>query len=42
MIGDSGRDVEAGEAAGCIQSIQVETNKQGALLEVINKIIRMS
>lgn len=42
MIGDNVTDVEAGKAAGCKESIMVETNKQGALLEVCESIIRMS
>lgn len=42
MIGDSERDVEAGKAAGCKDSILVETNKENALLKVCEDIIRMS
>lgn len=42
MIGDSERDVEAGKAAGCKESIMVETNKENSLLEVCENIIRMS
>ncbi len=42
MIGDSERDVEAGKAAGCKESIMVETNKENALQEVCEDIIRMS
>ena len=42
MIGDSERDVEAGKAAGCKESIMVETNKEDSLLEVCESIIRMS
>ena len=42
MIGDSERDVEAGKAAGCKESIMVETNKENSLLEVCESIIRMS
>jgi histidinol phosphatase-like enzyme len=42
MIGDSERDVEAGKAAGCKESIMVETNKEDSLLEVCGSIIRMS
>jgi len=38
MIGDSERDVEAGRAAGCLESIQVETNKQGAMVSAIEKV----
>ena len=39
MIGDSTRDVEAGRAAGCKQSFQIETNKANSLLEVIKTIV---
>ena len=39
MIGDSERDVEAGKAAGCKDSILIETNKDGALLEVCDSIL---
>ena len=42
MIGDSERDVDAGNAAGCKDSILIETNKQGALLDTVKKIIQMS
>lgn len=38
MIGDSERDVEAGRNAGCKESIMVDTNKQDALLEVIEQL----
>lgn len=39
MIGDSHRDVEAGENAGVKKSIKVEENKAGALMEVLNRIL---
>ena len=39
MIGDSHRDVEAGENAGVKKSIKVEENETGALMEVLNKIL---
>ena len=39
MIGDSHRDVEAGENAGVKKSIKVEENKAGALMEVLNQIL---
>jgi D-glycero-D-manno-heptose 1,7-bisphosphate phosphatase len=42
MIGDSERDVKAGKAAGCKESIMVETNKENSLLEICESIIRMS
>jgi len=42
IIGDSERDVEAGKAAGCKESIMVETNKEDSLLEVCESIIRVS
>lgn len=35
MIGDRKNDILAGEAAGCGESIQIETNKEYALLNVI-------
>ena len=38
MIGDSGRDVEAGQNAGCKESILIETNAPGALLSTIQEI----
>ena len=39
MIGDSERDVAAGNAAGCKQSFLIKKNESGALLSIINKII---
>ena len=39
MIGDSNRDVEAGENAGVKKSIKVEENKTGTLMEVLNQIL---
>ena len=39
MIGDSTRDVEAGRAAGCKQSFQIETNKANSLLDIIKIIL---
>lgn len=39
MIGDSIRDVEAGKAAGCKDSVLIETNKANALLQVCESII---
>ena len=39
MIGDSTRDVEAGRAAGCKQSFQIETNKANSLLDIIKTIL---
>ena len=39
MIGDSDRDVEAGNAAGCKQSFFIKTNEPDALLSIVNKII---
>ena len=35
MIGDSDRDIEAGIAVGCKQSIKIETNKNAELKQVI-------
>ncbi len=40
MIGDSYRDVEAGENAGVKASIKVEENEAGALLAAVNNIIK--
>lgn len=40
LIGDSTRDVDAGRAAGCKQSFQIETNKANSLLEVIKTIVK--
>ena len=37
MIGDSDRDVQAGQQAGCKQSILIKKNKNYALLELSNK-----
>ncbi len=39
MVGDSDRDVKAGESAGCKQSLLIERNKPNALKETINKIL---
>lgn len=39
MIGDSERDVAAGNAAGCKQSYFLNTNEPEALLSIINKIM---
>ena len=40
MIGDSDRDFKAGQNAGCLQSIQIETNSPYALLNTIKTIIK--
>jgi phosphoglycolate phosphatase-like HAD superfamily hydrolase len=40
MIGDSELDVEAGKNAGCKESILVEKNKKGVLLNTIREIIK--
>lgn len=40
MIGDSDNDVEAGQNAGCKESIKIEKNKANALLESINSIVK--
>lgn len=42
MIGDTTRDVQAGQNAGCKDSIMVETNKANALLMAIKKIINQT
>ena len=39
MIGDRVSDVQAGENAGCKQSVQVETNRPYALLDVLKSLI---
>lgn len=39
MIGDRVSDVQAGESAGCKQSVQVETNRPYALLDVLKSLI---
>lgn len=39
MIGDSERDVEAGKAAGCKESVKIETNSSQALLNAVKRII---
>lgn len=38
MIGDSSTDVEAGQNAGCRESILIETNRENALLNTIRHI----
>lgn len=38
MIGDSDRDLQAGNAAGCKESILIERNSDNALLRAINHI----
>lgn len=40
MIGDSHRDVEAGENAGVKKSILIKENNENALLSIINEIIK--
>lgn len=40
MIGDSDNDVEAGQNAGCKESIKIEKNKANALLESVNSIVK--
>ena len=39
MIGDSDRDVEAGDAAGCEDSILLPKNRSNALVDIINRLI---
>ena len=39
MIGDSPRDVGAGEAAGVKQSFQIETNRPGTLQELVELLL---
>ena len=38
MIGDNSTDVEAGQNAGCKESILIETNRENALLNIIRHI----
>lgn len=40
MIGDSNRDVEAGENAGVKKSILIKENNENAMLSIINEIIK--
>ena len=40
MIGDGWRDVEAGKAAGCKDSILIEANKDEALLAAVDIILK--
>ena len=40
MIGDSERDVEAGKAAGCKESLLIKTNEDDALLEAVRLILK--
>lgn len=39
MIGDDDRDVQAGQNAGCKESIKIETNKDKALLESVKVVL---
>lgn len=39
MIGDSHRDVEAGENAGVMKSVKVDENKENGLLQAIKQIV---
>ena len=39
MIGDSDRDVQAGENAGCKVSVKIGTNEPNALLNMVKKIL---
>lgn len=39
MIGDSDRDVETGEKAGCGRSLKVEKNREYALFELIQTVL---
>ena len=39
MIGDSERDTKAGEAAGCMNSIKIETNCEESLLNVVKNVL---
>ena len=35
MVGKSNSDIEAGQNAGCKESVMIEVNKQGALLNAV-------
>ena len=39
MIGDSDRDVEAGDSAGCKASYKIESNKMDSLISVLSEIV---
>ena len=39
MIGDTDRDLQAGQNAGCKQSIKIKTNQADALLEAVRQIL---
>jgi len=39
MIGDTERDVLAGQNAGVSQSINIQTNQPGALLQAVQAIL---
>ena len=41
MIGDSDRDVEAGQAAGCRKSILIERNHPNALSDTVKDILKL-
>lgn len=40
MIGDSHRDVEAGENAGVMKSVKVDENKENGLLETLRQLLK--
>lgn len=39
MIGDNQTDVETGEGAGCLRSIKIPTNQEGALSKAIKQLL---
>ncbi len=39
MIGDNDTDIEAGRNAGCMDSVLIDTNKEGGLVEALSQII---
>lgn len=39
MIGDDDRDVQAGQNAGCKESVKIDKNKSNALTEAIKKFV---
>ena len=40
MVGDSETDIKAAENAGCKKAVLIETNKENALLAVVNEILK--
>ena len=40
MVGDSAIDIKAAENAGCKKAFLIETNRENALLGVVNEILK--